>query len=444
MKSRITKIAAAAAIVMAVLVGLHFLSNPLAPTVTWAEVIQPILNAQAAEFDIIIGEEGKGPVIHDMVMGSRIRRTVEGTDQAFIIDLESSKLLTLVEQSKTAVYIDLKSLPEIPQNYLDELQDVVSVLEDDPNFVVEELGEEEIEGRWCVGFLASGPQGEVVIWADSETALPVRIEQKEHQMTVICKNFEFDPQIDEALFSMDIPEDYTLQEQQLDLKAGTEEAFIEGLRIRAEVMGDGIFPEDVSVGAYIENVTKVGERLRNISDSDGMKLAQHLLFLRFFEGEGKWHWAGAGVELGDAESPIFWYRPKGSETWRVIYGDLRVEDVAERHLPESALSEKQTKIIRSSEQWQKQEFVGKEKDVWHVTASGDIVAHSHITLTKMPESTSVMYVKLPYSSAVLESVIVDGEEVPFNVVTKVRYELELPAEKLRERMAPIECIWSMP
>ncbi len=229
-------------------------------------------------------------------------------------------------------------------------------------------------------------------------------------MTVICKNFEFDPQIDETLFSMDVPEDYTLQEQQLDLKAGTEEEFIEGLRIRAEVIGDGVFPEDVSVGYYIKNVARVSGKLNtlNISDSEkgalGMKLARHLLFLRFFEGEGKWHWAGVGVELGDAETPIFWYRPKDSDTWRVIYGDLHVEDVEEEYLPEPELSDRQAKILESSEQWEKQEFVGNEKDLWHVTATDDIVAYSYITLTKVPQDTDSMYIKLPYSGAVLESV----------------------------------------
>jgi len=450
MKSKITKLAVAAVIIVGLLTVMHFVGNPLAPTVTWAEVIQPILNAQTAEFDIIIGEEGKGPVIHDMVMGSRIRRTVEGIDQAVIIDLESSKVLTLLKQSKKAIYVDLKNLPKIPENYLEKLQNLVSVLENEPNYVIEELAEKQIDGRRCVGFLARRPKGEVIIWADSQTALPIRIEQREHQMTVICKNFEFDPQIDETLFSMDVPEDYTLQEQQLDLKAGTEEEFIEGLRIRAEVIGDGVFPEDVSVGYYIKNVARVSGKLNtlNIGDSErealGMKLARHLLFLRFFEGEGKWHWAGVGVELGDAETPIFWYRPKGSETWRVIYGDLRVEDVAERDLPEPALSEKQAKIIKSSEQWQKQEFVGSEKDVWHITASGNIVAHSDITLTKMPQNPSAMYVKLPYSSAVLESVMLDGKRVPFSGVTKDRYELELPAENLLEGLARIECVWSMP
>ena len=450
MKSKITKLAAAAAIIVAVLVGLHFVGNPLAPTVTLAKVIQPILNAQTAEFDIIIGEEGKGSVIHDMVMGPRIRRNVEGIDQAVIIDLESSKVLTLDEQSKKAIYVDLKNLPKIPENYLSSLKNLVSVLENDPNYVIEELGEKQIDDRWCVGFLARCPEVEVTIWADSQTALPVRIEQREHQMTVICKNFEFDPQIDETLFSMDVPEDYTLQEQQLDLKAGTEEEFIEGLRIRAEVIGDGVFPEDVSVGYYIKNVARVSRKLNtlNISDSEkgaiGMKLARHLLFLRFFEGEGKWHWAGVGVELGDAEIPIFWYRPKGSETWRVIYGDLRVEDVAERDLSEPALSEKQAKIIRSSEQWQKQEFVGSEKDIWHITASEDIIAYSNITLTKMPPDISVMYIKLPYTCGVLESAKLNNEEILFSHVIKGRYELELPFENLREGQASIECIWSMP
>lgn len=450
MKSPITKIAAAIVIVTGVLITMQLVENPFAATVTFADVIQPILNARTAEFDIIVGEEGKGPVIHDMVMGSRIRRTVEGINQAVIIDLESSKLLTLVEQSKTAVYIDLKNLPKIPENYLERLQNLVSVLENDPNYVIEELAEKQIDGRWCVGFLARCPKAEVTIWADSQTALPIRLEQREHQMTVICKNFEFDPQIDETLFSMDVPEDYTLQEQQLDLKAGTEEEFIEGLRIRAEVIGDGVFPEDVSVGYYIKNVARVSVKLNalNISDSEkgalGMKLARHLLFLRFFEGEGKWHWNGVGVELGDTETPIFWYRPEDSETWRVIYGDLHVEDVAEQDLPEPVLTEKQAKIIRSYQQCEKQEFVGNEKDVWHITASEDIIAHSNITLTKMPPDISVMYIKLPYTCGVLESAKLNNEEILFSHVMKGRYELELPFENLREGQASIECIWSMP
>ena len=39
------------------------------------------------------------------------------------------------------------------------------------------------------------------------------------------------------------------------------------------------------------------------------------------------------VKFGDADSPVCWYRPDGSDTYRVIYGDLTVKDVAVENLP---------------------------------------------------------------------------------------------------------------
>jgi hypothetical protein len=42
---------------------------------------------------------------------------------------------------------------------------------------------------------------------------------------------------------------------------------------------------------------------------------------------------GKDVKFGDGESPVCWYRPDGSETYRVIYGDLTVKDVPPEELP---------------------------------------------------------------------------------------------------------------
>jgi len=72
MKSKITKLAAAAVIIVGVLTVMHFVGLSTA-TVTFADVIEPILNAQTAILDIIIGEEGQGPVIHDQIKGSLIK-----------------------------------------------------------------------------------------------------------------------------------------------------------------------------------------------------------------------------------------------------------------------------------------------------------------------------------------------------------------------------------
>lgn len=339
MRSPITKIAAAAAIIIAAIIGLNRLSD--SSGVAWAEVSQHILNAQTAVLDIIIGdEEAGGPVIHDQIKGSRIRRTVSNMeDDVSIIDLESWRLLSLTISKKEAAYIDLKGLPSMP-NYMEMLRNIISELQKIPDFEVEELDTQEIDGQEAIGFLARHPRAEITIWADPETALPVRIEQVSGQLKVVCKNVKFDVPMDDSLFSMEVPEGYTLQEAELDLLGSTEEDFVEGLRIMAEVFGDSQFPESVALEDYLKQAPAIMKKCEELGLSEqeqtelGLKLQNYLLFIRFFKGQGRWHYAGSGVKLGDAEKAIFWYQPEGSETWRVIYGDLSVKDVSAEDLPE--------------------------------------------------------------------------------------------------------------
>ncbi len=341
MKNKITKLAAAAAIILAIFVGVRHFGGPVDGTsIAWADVVRPILNARTVIYDIIVGEEGKDPVITDMVKGSRIRRTISSIKgAASIIDLETSKVFVLDPGKKEAVIIDLKGLPKKLPNYLDDLRNIINDLQNSPGFKAEKLGEKQIEGRTATGFYFKHPKAELTIWADVETALPIRIEGTDNQMPIVCKNFQFDVQMDESLFSMEVPEGYRVNQSELDLQAATEEDFIEGLRIWAEVFGDGFFPASVAVEEYIRQAPYIGKRLKELGLSleeqteIGLKLNRYVLFVRFFKGEGKWHYAGAGVKLGDAETPIFWYQPKNSQTYRIIYGDLTVEDVAAEDLP---------------------------------------------------------------------------------------------------------------
>jgi len=450
MKSRMTKLAAAAVIIIAVLIGLHFTANPFEATVTFAEVVQPILNARTAILDIIIGEEDAGgPVIHDMVRGSRIRRTLSSVKTVVsIIDLETGRILSLDSEKKEAEYIDLKGLPSMP-NYMEILRNVITELQDTPGFVVEELGEQEIQGRRVIGFRATHPKAEITIWADPRTALPIRIEQEGGQMKVICKNLMFDVRMDESLFSMDVPEGYTQRQTELDLFSATEEDFIEGLRICAEMFGDGQFPKGVAVEDYLKQAPVMGEKIEELELSKeeetklGMKLRQHLLFIRFFKGEGKWHYAGKGVELGDAETPIFWYCPMGSETYRVIYGDLSVRDVSPEDLPEPLSAEEKAQRSKARQQWSESEFVGTQEDLWHVTGSGDIEVCSDITLRKRPEDTTVIPIALPYKSGKLQEVTMGGAPVVFRQVEGGQYELEMPPARLSEAETKIQCRWTL-
>ncbi len=341
MRSKTFKLAAAAIIIIAVSLGIHELVGiPGSPSVAWADVIKPILNARTASLDILVGSQGSDFVIHDDIMGSLIRRTVsnaEGVD--IIIDLERQKLMTIEHEKKTATYVGLDGLPSMP-NYVEHLQNLIIKLQDQPDFHVEDGVTEEIEGRDYIVFVGQSGNDTITIWADPETALPVRIEHKTPNLVISCDNMKFNVEFDEALFSMEVPDGYTTEDAgAIDFKDASESNFVESLRIWAEIIEGGQFPDSIN----LEDLVKIGPKFEEgmkkagLTDEEQTRVAikwgQGLVFLRFFRGQGQWHYAGQGVKLGDGDSPIFWYQPKDSETWRVIYGDLRVEDVAEENLP---------------------------------------------------------------------------------------------------------------
>jgi hypothetical protein len=180
----------------------------------------------------------------------------------------------------------------------------------------------------------------VTIWADPETAHPIRIEaQIGQELSFTMKNFEFDADVDESLMSMEVPEGYTLEEKSLELGNSTEEDFIESLRIWAEIIGNGTFPEAIGTENAMKQMPILVQKVAAMQVSEekgtqiGMSFAKGMLFHQTLESQGHWKYAGAGVELGDADTAIFWYQPQGSATYRVIYGDLSVKDVAAEDLP---------------------------------------------------------------------------------------------------------------
>jgi hypothetical protein len=107
---------------------------------------------------------------------------------------------------------------------------------------------------------------------------------------------------------------------------------------------DGRFPEAIGTENSMKQMPLLVEKLPSLDLSEEemmqlpIKFARGMLFLQIYETSGKWHYAGADVELGDADTPIFWYLPKDSDTYRVIYGDLSVQNVTPENLP-SQISE---------------------------------------------------------------------------------------------------------
>jgi outer membrane lipoprotein-sorting protein len=337
MRSPIIRIAAAAAIVIAVTVGILQLGSG---TVTWAKVVEPILNARTIICDMIIGNDESNPVMHEIIVDSRIRRTMSNIpNMTMVIDLNSTNMLVLDSESKTASYVDIQGeLRDRTQSYVNFLRNIITRMKDNPN--IEKLGEQIIDGHKAVGFTGRGPNEEVTIWADAKTALPIRIYLRVGQMCAILKNFELDAPVEDSLLSMDVPPGYTKKETQFNLGNATEQDFVESLRVWAGVLGDGTFPDAIGTENAMKEMPMLGQKVGKLNLPEeqatqmGMAFAKGMLFHQIIDTRGDdWHYAGSGVKLGDANKAIFWYQPKGSQTYRVIYGDLTVKDVKPEDLP---------------------------------------------------------------------------------------------------------------
>jgi hypothetical protein len=128
MKNSMIKLAAAAIIVIAVLIGL----NPFGCNMTFAQVIDPILNAKTMILDLIMGNDESGPVMHEIIVGSRIRRTMSNVpNMTMVIDLDKSNMLVLDSDAKTASYVDIQGeLKERTQSYVNFLRDIITRLKD--------------------------------------------------------------------------------------------------------------------------------------------------------------------------------------------------------------------------------------------------------------------------------------------------------------------------
>lgn len=55
------------------------------------------------------------------------------------------------------------------------------------------------------------------------------------------------------------------------------------------------------------------------------------------------HYAGATVTLGEKNRPVFWYKPAGSNDYRVIFADLTVKEMNTPPQVEGAVALKASK-----------------------------------------------------------------------------------------------------
>jgi len=343
MKSPITKLAAAAVIIIAVLVVFNQFGGS---TPALAEIVQPLLTARTATFKItIVGQGVPSQEFDGMFMEPcRMRQTTPGGGTV-IVDLQQGKIVTLIPQASQAVVLEVTNAPEDPGdlNFFQYIRMRILNAQPISDESVEFLGEQELDGQLAIGYHVRKPGLDATVWANSETKMPIRIEVIDDPMVITMSNIVFDVELDESLFSLDVPEGYNVTTLRRDLSEPTEEDFIESFQIWAEHM-DGKFPSKMDRSAVNEFVQYRREKMKEKgiepSIDDVTKLQQIIIdmthgfpFVEALPADSDWHYAGQNVKFGDTDKAIFWYRPEGSTTYHVIYGDLSVQDVAPENLP---------------------------------------------------------------------------------------------------------------
>ena len=255
----------------------------------------------------------------------------DGTIRVFDMSQEPVRILTLHPDRKLAVEETLVNAG--PRSDPDFLTAVSRMR----NGSAEDLGTKEIEGRLAQGFHRPDSTNDLTIWADATTGLPIRIEllHPTLEQRIIMSGFVFAVSFDGSLFSTEAPAGYTVQKVETDgVIIPTEHDLTEGLRVIATLF-DGRFPGRLSGEAIREvlkgDVQRDGTRLsKEAIKAMQLKAERALRYINVLQQlnkVGELSYVGEGVALGDATRPVLWWKPKASETYRVVYADLSIRDV---------------------------------------------------------------------------------------------------------------------
>ncbi len=345
MKSPITKLAAAAVVIVAVLIGLNQI---IGSTPAFAEIVRPLLTARTATFKMTMKVEGGPTQTADCMFMEPLRMRQTTSQGAIVIsDLQEVKIVTLMPAEKKATVVEMENIPEneeqVQFNMFHEIRKRIQEAQETEDESVKFLGEKEIDGLTAIGYHVQKPGVDITVWADPQTKLPVQMEYIVGAVTYTMTDIVFDVELDESLFSLEIPEEYTVRTMQVDVSEPTEKDLLEMFRIWADHM-DGNLPSVLDMTAPMKFVKYQRKKMKAKGEEPSeesvlelqktiMKMGRGGMFVQNLSADRDWHYAGKDVKFGDAKTPIFWYRPEGSKTYRVIYGDLSIKDVAPENLP---------------------------------------------------------------------------------------------------------------
>jgi len=327
------RFAAAAVVVLAAGTLAFVILAPGRSSIVLADVLQRIRAAHTVSYTVTARVEGREDA-EIMTCRAADGGLLRMESERFVQIINGDRGIMLDTQGKVGGPIDASRRPTTNPspagNLVEELRDVTG--QGTP------VGECMLDGRETKGFEVSKGAARFTVWADAETGMPVQIETTLYVggRRVDCRihSIVFDAKMDPGLFSLELPAGYA----PLPLPATRPQAgMTPAERELVELLGgyarrnEGRFPRD------LEDLDDIVRLVGQTLDGDAVRLLELAprvhAFVTALPAEARPMYAGAGTKLGERRMVVFWYRQAGGTTFRVLFADLRFEDLPEEQLP---------------------------------------------------------------------------------------------------------------
>jgi outer membrane lipoprotein-sorting protein len=377
MKSHKLKLAAAAVIIIAILVGLPFFSSN-GSSVALADVLERIEQTRAFMYKMemtITGaiapakkQEMKGTTVISNEYGMKAQVEITTTD-ADLNRKEMTQQMYLLPDQKLMLTITPEQKKYMRMELDDDMLARQKKQNNDPREMMKqilackytELGRSEINGIEVEGFKTTDPmfsagmadKVEVKLWVDVKTWLPVLWEMDmmmNEQMEIhgVISDFQWDIPVVASDFEPVIPADYTsMMDEGYKMPSMTEEAALEGLKFFAEIAGK--YPNKVDLMSLVqefqalkdrkdltETGKRLGEEMGQLTMEERSKKIMGLMqpvqslgmfYLTLMQDKKEPVYYGQSVGLDNIDAVLMRWKVSEGQ-YRVIFGDLSARDVS--------------------------------------------------------------------------------------------------------------------
>ena len=375
MKSPLSKLATAAIVALACLIGLS-LWRGTESGIALADVLTQIEQIGAYMYQVSIStttqiaadksieQYMQGSILVSQEYGSRMTMNSEMLDPNYTVNI--SEETYVLPQKKTAITINHKQKKYTQEEINDTIIERMKKQNNDPRMMVEQilkydykyLGRSSIDGIEVEVFQTTDPnyQGgafdrvDVRLWVDVKTSLPVLMEKDlqkgDLHVIVILNDFLWNVSVDASDFEPVIPEGYTTD------PGVNEETAIQGLKLFGDLSGR--YPEELDYATLMSKATgeltysntpfakQLKEERKELGEEEKAKKFMDIMMP--ISGLGTFYaslvqekkdpaYYGKTVTPKDADKVLMRWKVSDNE-YRVIYGDLRAETVTPQKLAE--------------------------------------------------------------------------------------------------------------